>query len=515
MKKLLAVSLVLTVMLLCNGLLGTVEAAPGESVDGGIIKIASTITPTTYLFHQVRAVHEIAHASLVQETLMRYDEGGVPQPFLLESVEARSSENIWRLKVREGIEFSDGSDLNAEVVAWNLNIYKEKGIFSASFYASMNRAEVVDDYTVDVYMNSWDSLFPYTLARSCLIASKEAYDTYGEEYLKDNPIGTGPFVLAEYEPDVRELYVKNSNYWQGEPHLDGIEFNIYDTELVMQSAMEIGELHGMFTSNYSLAHDMSLSPTDFTINASSVPTSAYTLCFNMSDPEDPFHDERVRKAVSYVIDTEEITDALFYGYGIQSNQWCVEESEFFNPEIEAQPYNVEKAKELLAEAGYPNGFSTKLTTQSQTLLTDICQIIAEQLSVLDIEVEIRAILGAGYVNYIGGWEEGMLLHPMGMENGAASQISVTFVQDLDFALGVTSFIHPDDLDQMINAALTAEEDEAVEMFRDIQKVIFDDYCFIKTIAIGPNIGIMRPEVKDHDYCKVQNLMHTFHKAYIE
>ena len=165
----------------------------------------------------------------------------------------------------------------------------------------------------------------------------------------------------------------------------------------------------------------------------------------MSDPTDPFADELVRRAVSYAINAEEIADALLYGYGVKSNQWCVPQSEFFNTELEGQPYNIQKAKQLLAEAGYPNGFKTILTTQSQTLLTDICQVIAEQLSDIGIEVEIRPILGAGYVNYIGGWEKGMLLHPMGMENGAASQISVTFVQGLDFALGVNSFIHPDDL----------------------------------------------------------------------
>ncbi|MDI9419669.1 MAG: ABC transporter substrate-binding protein [Firmicutes bacterium] len=510
-----AVKSLVAALLLCAVLFGNAALVYGAPVKGGVLKIAATITPTTFLFHQVRAVHEIAHASLVQETLMRYDEKGVPQPFLLEAVEGMPEQNIWRLKVRKGVKFHDGSDLNAEAVAWNLNIYKEKGIFSASFYAAMDRAEVVDEYTVDVHMNTWDSLFPYTLARSCLIASKQAFDTYGEDYLKTNPVGTGPFILKEYEPDVREFYVKNPNYWQGEPYLDGVEFIVYENELVMQGAMEIGELHGMVTSNYQLASDMARSRVGYTINGAAVPTSAYTLCFNMSDPTDPFADELVRRAVSYAINAEEIADALLYGYGVKSNQWCVPQSEFFNTELEGQPYNIQKAKQLLAEAGYPNGFKTILTTQSQTLLTDICQVIAEQLSDIGIEVEIRPILGAGYVNYIGGWEKGMLLHPMGMENGAASQISVTFVQGLDFALGVNSFIHPDDLHQMINQALVSDEATSVKMFRDIQKVIFDDYCFMKTIAIGPNIGIMRPEVKGHDWCKVQNAMHSFHTTYIE
>jgi len=516
MKRLLALLISLIMILSLAAFTVNCETQePNEIVKGGVIKVMALITPTTLLFHQVRAVHEIAFASYVQETLMRYDEDGVPQPFLLESIEGIPSEKIWRLKVREGIKFSDGSDLNAEAVAWNLNIYKEKGIFSASFYASMDRAEVVDEYTVDVHMSEWDSLFPYTLARSCIIASKEAYDTYGEDYLSENPIGTGPFILKEYEPDVRQYYAKNPEYWQGEPYVDGVEVTVYDTELVMQAAMESGDLDGMVTSNYSLARQMSLSPTGFTIYPASVPTSAYTLCFNMSDPDDPFYDERVRKAVSYAINTDEIIEALFHGYGIKTNQWCTEESEFYNPEIEVQPYNPKKAKDLLAEAGYPDGFSTILTTPSQTILTDMIQIIGEQLAAVGIDVKLRPIEGAGYVNYIGGWDEGMLLHPMGMENGGASQISVTFVQGLGFALGVESFAHPDDLNQMVKEALHADVDEVAQKFQDIQKVIFDDYCFMKVIAIGSNIGIMRPEVKDHNYCRVQNYMNTFYRAYFE
>ena len=121
-----AVKSLVAALLLCAVLFGNAALVYGAPVKGGVLKIAATITPTTFLFHQVRAVHEIAHASLVQETLMRYDEKGVPQPFLLEAVEGMPEQNIWRLKVRKGVKFHDGSDLNAEAVAWNLNIYKER-----------------------------------------------------------------------------------------------------------------------------------------------------------------------------------------------------------------------------------------------------------------------------------------------------------------------------------------------------------------------------------------------------
>jgi len=486
-----------------------------EPVEGGIIVVGEKVHPTTHLWHQVRAVWEIAYSSLTQETLMRYNDSGVPEPFLLESLEPNREENTWTLKVREGIKFSDGSDLNAEVVAWNINIYREKGIFAESFFAPVDYAEAVDDYTVIVNMSSWDSLFPYTLARSCLIASKEAFDTYGEEYLGSNPIGTGPFVLDVEEHDVRLVYSSNPYYWRGVPKVDGVEVVIYENELVMQAAMEAGELHAMNTTNYDLVNNMANSQTGFTIYSSAVPSSAYTLCFNMSDPNDPFSNILVRQAASYAVDRDAIVDALMYGYGSVSNQWGTEDSEFYNPQVEGQPYNLEKALELMAEAGYADGFSTTLTYPSHAISADYPQAIAEMLAAIGINVTLRPAEGAGFVNFIGGWEEGMLLHPMGMENGAASQLASTFVQGLGFALGVESFIHPDDLDQMIREATVAPEDEVAGIFREVQKVVFDDYVFMKTIAVVHSTGITRPEVQEHDYCKVQDRMHSFYKAWFK
>lgn len=493
----------------------TESSGSSEPVKGGIIKVMGMPTlPSTLLWHQVRAVHEIAFSSYTQETLMKYDGNGNPQPFLLESMEGDNEKKVWTLKVKKGIKFSDGSDLNAEVVAWNLNIYKEKGILSGSFYSAMDKAEVVDDYTVAVHMKEWDSLFPYTLARSCLIASKVAYDTYGEDYLAEHPIGTGPFILDKWERDVSLKYVKNPNYWQGEPNVDGVEVVIYANELVAQAAMEAGELDAMATTNYNLVSQMANSSTKYEINAASLATSAYTLCFNSSDPEDPFYDPKVRQAVSYAIDSKAIVDTLMNGYGAVSNQWCLPGSEFYNDEIEGQPYDPEKAKAMLAEAGYPNGFETMLTVSNVTAYTDVCQIIVEQLSKVGVKVELRPIEGAAYANYIGGWEKGMLLHPMGMENGAASQMATTFVQGLGFALGVKSFDHPDDLDALVKDANYSKPEEVATKFQHIQKVVFDDYTFMKTIAIVPTIGITRPEVHDGNFCKDQNLMNTFYKAWI-
>ena len=471
-----------------------------EPVKGGILNIMGG-AETTLMFHQIRATQGIANQELMQETLMKYDANGVPQPFLLESIVGDTETKIWTMTVRQGIKFHDGSDLNAEVVAWNINIYKEKGIFKDSFYASVDKAVAVDDYTVEVYMTNWDSLFPYTLARTMPIASKQSYDEFGEEYFEEHPVGTGPFMLENWERDVSMDLVANPNYWQGAPLIDGIKFTVYNEALVAQAAMVAGELDMMSTNDYALAKQME--EDGFVLNVAAVPTSAYTLCFRTNDPEDPFYDVNVRKAVSYAINVDEIIDTLFLGYGIKSTQWGTPDSEFYNQDVTGQPYNVETARELLTEAGYPDGFDTVLTTFAGATYSDISQIIIEQLAQIGINVEFRPIEGAAVIDYIGDWQEGMFLHPMGMENGAASQLASTFQQGLTFALGIGSFEHPDDLDAMIKAALFAEQDEVAGLFQEIQRVVFEDRVYMKTIAIGPYIGIVSPSVHDSNYCSIQ------------
>jgi ABC-type transport system substrate-binding protein len=483
-----------------------------EPAKGGILNISGG-SETTLMFHQIRATQAIANQELMQETLMKYDANGVPQPFLLESIEGNTETKIWTMKVRQGIKFHDGSALNAEVVAWNINLYKEKGVFKDSFYANVIEAVAADEYTVEVSMSQWDSLFPYTLARTMPIASKQSYDEFGEEYFEEHPVGTGPFMLENWERDVSMDLVANPDYWQGAPLIDGIKFTVYNEALVAQAAMVAGELDIMSTNDYALAKQME--EDGFTLNVAAVPTSAYTLCFRTNDPEDPFFDVNVRKAVSYAINIDEIIDTLFLGYGIKSTQWGTPDSEFYNPEVTGQPYNVETARDLLAEAGYPDGFDTVLTTFSGATYSDISQIIIEQLAQIGITVEFRPIEGAAVVDYIGDWQEGMFLHPMGMENGAASQLASTFQQGLSFALGIGSFEHPDDLDEMIKAGLSAEPDEVAALFQEIQKVVFEDRVYMKTIAVAPYIGILSPTVQDSNYCSIQWMSCDCHQAWIE
>lgn len=494
------------------------STATVTAAEGGNITVQRLSDPTTLVAWDVRATQEVFWQAICQETLMVYDGNGNPQNWLIDSITPDAEALTYTIKVKEGVSFSDGSPLNAESVAWNLNKYKAEGVMASSLFANFDKAEVTGEYEVVCRFASWDSMFTYTLARACCIASMEAYNsnggdtdsdgdgiTDGETYLASNPVGTGPFVLSEWEHDVSMTFARNDNYWGGTANLDEIKFVNYASELTAQAAMQAGELNAMSTTNFSLADQMANSGNDYTVNVASLPTSAYTLAFTSNDPDDPFYDADVRKAISYAIDCDTIAAGLGYGYASVSNQWCMNGSEFYNAEVEGQPYNPETAKQMLANAGYPNGFDTTLTVCNVTGYTDVCQVIVEQLAQVGVNVTLIPVEAASYVNYIGAWDGGMLLHPMGMENGAASQYAATFVQNLSFALGVNAFEHPDDLNDMLVATQSAASvEERNELVKQAAKLIIDDYCYMKVVEIVPTVGISTG-VGNMGYCSDYNL----------
>ena len=492
----------------------TSDAPAAQTKTGGTVNYPLGGEPTTISAWLVRNPIDTTVASFLYEYLMKYDANGIPQPYLLDSITGDNAALTYTLKIKDGVKFHDGSSMTADVVAWNINNYMENGVLSGSFYGSVDSAAATDPLTVVVKMNKWDSLFPYALARTCYIVSKDAFDKNGVDYFNENAVGTGPFFLENWDHGVGLSLAKFSDYWKGSPNLDGISLSIYNNPLVTQAALESGDLD-VFPgiTDFSIANSLKTN-SKLTLATAPIPATAYTLCYNASDPDDPLNDLRVRQAISYAINTQAILDACLYGYGWVSSQWCLEGTPYYSNNVSGYSYNVDKAKDLLAQAGYPNGFDTRITLQVGSL-EDGAQIIAQQLAAVGINVSLNIVEVANYAGYIGGWETGMLMHPMGATNGAASQMAANFVQGLNAGLGVVSFIHPDDLHNLINEALAADGAKSVDLFKQVADMIFEKYCMAKVIVITQSITVWRNDLKDAGFCESTSGAATWEKAWFD
>ncbi len=226
-----------------------VSTAEIQPVKGGRLKI-SAATPTTRAWYDIRGIMAVAMFGMIYEPLARYGSDGAPEPFLAESITPDAEALTWTIVLRDGIKFSDGSDCDADAVAWNLDFYKANGVLTASFFKYYDHAEVKDAKTVVCHFTQWDALFDYSLCRTVLIASKKAFDEHGQDWLCENPVGTGPFVQAEFNADTSWYLDRNENYWQGEVYLDGLDLITYQQELVAATSLNAGEIDALLTENY-------------------------------------------------------------------------------------------------------------------------------------------------------------------------------------------------------------------------------------------------------------------------
>ena len=491
----------------------TAEAAATDAqpVSGGEINIPITDDPTTLQGWMVRNTNEGTVAPAIYETLLAYDETGAPQPYLLESFEGDPEALTYTMVVKDGITFQDGTPLDAEAVKWNLDYYKENGVLTGSYFNYVDSVEVVDEKTVVVHMSSWDALFDYGLARTCFICSPTAVEEMGPEAFNETPVGTGPFKVTKWvhgEGIYTEAY---DNYWQGTPYLDAINFKIYASTATQQATMEVGDLDIMYLTGDSVTAD-SMEASGYTIINSIIPDSGHTLCFN-SKAEGPLTDVRVRQAIALAVDTDSINAALLSGgkYGTSSTQWAAPtSSEYYD--IEGYGYDVEKAKSLLAEAGYADGFDLTINFQVGDFAKSVCQIIQAELAEVGINVTLNQIEVANYANYLGEWD-GILYHPMGLSNGQYSQIAANMIPGARF--GSETFLHDEKSVSLIAEAISSDEETLKKDMNEVIDILFQQNVELYPISIIYSTAVINPKVHGGDINAIQTKQADWHLVWKE
>ena len=299
---------------------------------------------------------------LVDTTRERQTGSGV-EPVLAERV-VEDKENLtitWH--IRKGIKFHDGSDLDAEVVRWNFQqILDAKNLPYAKYLKAM---KVVDKYTLLMELTEYSNQLVPNWGWWPVITSKAAWDKAsggdldkGKEWARSHIVGTGPFMLKEFKRDVHTKWVKNPNYWRpGRPYLDGITYTYIPDSVTASSMLQAGEADAW---NGAPAKDQVESMKKGYKRQSAWPALGMAIWINTASPNSKWKDKRLREAVEYALDKEAITKAL--GSGLyRTLKTLPPEGEWgYDPSYNPRPYNPEKARQLLAEAGYPNGLKAKL-----------------------------------------------------------------------------------------------------------------------------------------------------------
>lgn len=507
MKKILCLVLALAMLFFTAIACTNQPADPGEQADNqqssepaesGEVKLGGTLR--IYLSGDLTSLDNtrtrISEALPAYETILYKDAEGNYCCRLIESLESDIDALTYTMKLKsEPIYFHDGSIMTSEVLAWNINQYKEIGYFASSFN-KIDKAEAIDESTVVIHMTEWDMLIPNCLSRMCTPVSKEFVDKNGWDALAEAECGTGPFMLKEWKHGESIEYVKFDKYHEGEPRLDGLLYLIYGSADVALMALQNGELDvAPFTRiSYSYLPDLA-NNSDVVIYDANRGGHAYTLGFNCVNEEDPLYDVNVRKAICYAIDTDIIGAALMEGYYYPgSTQWSPNEYVYCSDKVTGYPYDVEKAKEILATTAYPNGFKTSVIVQAP--YEDAAVLVQAMLKEIGIECEIQSLDRANFDKFVSGWDSGMLIHTVGVANGQEYQITNSARSDVATGFGSASFKHTEELDALCAEALTASIENSYAPIRRVAEIMFEEDIDMKVLFLSKGITVAGSYVKD-------------------
>ena len=347
------------------------------------------------------------------ETLLLETMTGELLPWLAESYEVDLDNMEIRFKLKENVYFTDGSQFNAEVLAWQSILAVETRAMNQAVVGCEVRGEFEVAMILGNYVNTVMTHFSSHVTTN---VSKENFDKNGATYAMENPIGTGPFVLKERIPGAMVSFSRNDSYWvEGKPYLDEVEYIGMTDVMTQNAAMETTGVEGVDVLRTGIGEQGALLSSFSHLKSKSYPSGNMVLAPDSNNPDSPLSLFLVRQAISLAIDREGITEARGFGMWRPSYQIFPEGFKGYLPELHPDafpdPFDPAKAKELLAEAGYPNGFSTVLNVPS-SVDREAAVAIQNMLSNIGIQCEmVFPEAGAATEMRLGGWE-GLLAQTM-------------------------------------------------------------------------------------------------------
>ncbi len=489
-KSTLCVSVFLVCCIFFSGIALSGEKEP---VRGGILREIWSSGPKTLSYYPEMGPFDEIGVLPATEKLMEYGMDHDIHPFLARSVEVAPDGKSIIFRLRKGVKFTDGSDCNAEAVAWN---YERGNKYNKlQFNDRLKSIEVVDDYTMVLHITQYEKMLLSSFGW-VPIFSKAAWDKAGsideerKEWARHHVVGTGPFILKEFKRDNHITWERNPNYWQpGKPYLDGYEIRFIPDPMVASAMMENGEAD-MWTSGSSIVQQAALAKKGFKLQKSTgLPITIY---FNNKDKESPFTDKRMREAVEYAIDKAAVTKALGYGSWVPLKNSAGPDMWGYNPDYKGREYNAKKAKALLAAAGYPDGIKVTLTAflgwEKQA------EAVKRYLDDVGIHTKIdMADPGRFFSMFWGGvgWPH-MLLFLQASSPNTLTVLNRTFGPEPKTR--IASFVEPDELNQMFYESRKAETIEEMKEWSEKIVDYFSDECLVIPLWETSDQYIIQPYV---------------------
>ena len=424
------------------------------------------------------------------DPLSRVNEEGELTYYLAESYEPET-DTSWIVHLKPGVLWSDGSEFTAQDVVFSIEhmLNPDTGTIWTAVYSYVESAEVIDDYTVRVNTTRQVVNLPQDWGRMSMLP-KEAFESMGADAFFENPVTSGPFKFVEMVPGERIVLEAYEDYHLGPPQVQTLIF-----KQVPDAATRVAEA---LTGESDIVFDVPPTEMDRVNESGVAEIVAYPgvgrLVMEFAIATTPeLEDPRVREAVFLAIDADAINDAIYSGFGGDQTGWFDRHTFGKNTELESHGYDPERARELLAEAGYPDGLEIPFTirTPDGLLSEDVGLVINDMLNAAGFITEFATLEASEFtrVTNVDGTITGLFMRGSRNSTGDPDQILRAYDPTRE-----GKFIDDPELQELILAQGSEPDPERrAEIVSEIDAYIHDNFLGY-TVITWPGIEAVNTRV---------------------
>ena len=460
-----------TIMLLAVLLLPVAAAA----APAGKVVIAQGVDPTKLdIMDQQEAPASII-ASHIFETLWERDANLKIVPALATDMPKLVAPTTWEVKLRKGVKFTNGEEFNAESAKFSIERVKDPKLRASSNFKPVESVEIVDPYTT--------FLTVMTFAQASMYPPK-AYKDKQPADISRQPIGTGPYKFVRWAKDEEIVLEANDAWWRGAPKIKTVLFRPIPDDAVRVAALQNGEIDVAVNIPPHLANPIANHPKLFLTTAPSIRTIQLMFQTHNFDEkthqatgvyDGPTKDKRVRQAIQYALDVDEIIKGVLDGKAMRVATMLTSMHFGFDPGLKPIKQDLAKVKKLLADAGYPNGIEITLNGPQGRYVRDkeVAEAAAGQLNKAGIKTTLKTYEFVNYLNNLTYKHKG---GPVWLIGWGTPTIDAETVYNPLFHNGsnLGTYFNPD-LDGLMDAAQKEmDEKKRLALYHQINKLWIED-----------------------------------------
>ena len=424
-------------------------------------------------------------------------------------------EDTWEFELREGVKFHDGSDFDAEDVKFSIErIPAVSGPTTTTIYVRrVAGVEIIDPYTIHIHTNGQAATLPNDFIRLFIVSSEAAVDYSTAETAAEGfnsgaaTIGTGPYKYVRWEPKSDLVLARNDDYWRGRGAWETVIRKEIPNDSSRLAALKAGQVDVI---NYVSSVDYLALDHDTNIDAIKG-DSVYIMNLQLDQREEtplvraidgsrldqnPFRDLRVRQAIDHAIDRQTMVEIVLEGLGKPANQMMPPGFFGSSEAIPIPEYNPAKAKELLADAGYPKGFEVDLYCTADRLPGDgaICQGLGQMLTQAGIKTNVNAISKTVYFPAQARLEYSMFMNGWGTLTGEASYTlgGLAHSNNPEVKLGAFNriqYVNPE-VDTLLQSGATMmDPDQRRATYEEAMQKVMADKAYISLVQLQTVWGV--------------------------